>query len=489
MKKWTMVMLLAGLITAMVAGNAVAASPLNTSYLQGVYQFMDETYFEPVDQDTLMEPMVRGMFQGLDDYTEYYTPEEAYAMMDFLAGQYEGIGITIIPGDEFVIVDEVFPDSPAEKAGLLPGDRIVSVNDIDMSGSDSEEVSFWILGEAGTSVKIEVMRDNGIRRIVNMVRQEVKINPVRYRIFTDAAYVSIAMFNDNTMTGMEEALQEIDRQGITRIILDLRGNGGGTVDEAVDVAGKLIPAGVIAKLDFRSEAIEDVTYTSELDPAPYRLVVLVDDMTASAAEILAGAVQDRKAGTLVGCQTYGKARVQEFFPILKPSAYQKYQAKYGIESVDMRKLARESGIELQESDMLGWVKITTGLYTTPDGHNIDEVGLTPDIVVEPVIEAQGILVSSLQPLSGKVKLTLQSRGTDVLLAEQILYLAGYMQAEPDYEYDDKTAAAVERFQAEHGLSPYGVLDFASQNKLNQLLNTKLLEVDPIYSRAWQIVHQ
>lgn len=489
MRKCTLVLLLACFMIAMTAGTSGAATQLNTSYLQGVYRFMDDTYFVPVNQDDLTESIVRGMFQGLDDYTEYYSPEEAYLMMEFLAGQYEGIGITIIPGDEYVIVDGVFPNSPAEKAGILPGDQIVSIDDIDMSFTDFEEVSYWLLGEEGTSVKVEVMRDNGTRRIVNMIRQAVKINPVHYRIFSDAAYVRIDMFNDNTIEGMEEALEEIDRLGITRILLDLRGNGGGSVDEAVEIAGKLVPAGVIAKLDFRSEDSEDVIYTSDLVRSPYQLVVLVDDMTASASELLAGAVQDREAGTLVGCQTYGKGRVQEFFPILKPSSYQKYQEKYGIESVDMRKLAEDNGVELQDSDLLGWVKITTGLYTTPEGRSIDEVGLAPDVIVEPVIEAQGIMVSSLQPLSGKVKLTLQSRGTEVLLAEQILYLAGYLQVEPDYEYDAETAAAVKKFQAEQGLSPYGVLDFASQEKLNQILNTKLLEIDPIYSQAWQLVHQ
>lgn len=485
MKKRILGVITTIMVLTLAAGAVSAEQPLDAAYMDGVFRFIEDTYFLPVDRQELNRESLTALFTGLDDYTAFYTPEEARHLIDRVTGQYEGIGITMIPGDPYVVVAQVFAGSPAEEAGVLPGDFIVSVDGVDLSGATLEEVAALLRGPADTSVRVELRTESGSPRIAKVVRSEIRINPVHLQWFDNAAYIRVDAFNGNSGDSMQQALDEIDRRGITRVLLDLRGNGGGSVEEAVQIARRLVPQGVITRVDFR--CAEDILYTSDLDQSHYRLVVLVDDLTASASEILAGAIQDHKAGTLVGSQTYGKARVQDLIPILNPEAYERYRRQYGIQSVDMRKLRDQHQVIPRQSELMGWVKITTGTYVTPRGENIDEKGLTPDYLIEPGQEVEGIELSALRHLELRNRLTLHSRSMEVYWAEQILHLSGYLQGEPDFSYGEDTCRAVREFQAQQGLYPYGTLDFATQEHLNRWLHGKLLTTDPIYQKGWELL--
>ena len=219
--------------------------------------------------------------------------------------------------------------------------------------------------------------------------------------------------------------------------------------------------------------------------SPYKLVVLVNEMTASASEILAGAIQDSKTGKLVGSKTFGKARVQSVIPILSPEAYQKYGQKDGL--VDAYALDTSQQLNLTDNDILGWVKITTGTYTTPAGRMIDGQGLTPDEAVANPEPKNDVDVNSVVKLTQTAKPGLNDEGLDVYNAEKILRLIGYTIDAPDMKLDSKTFAAIQKFQLEQGLYSYGVLDFTTQKALNQQYNKVLPLVDRQYGRALEIL--
>jgi len=473
----------------LVAAPMVSAGSVDkgaSEYLNGVLYFIDSKYNGAVNNRQLMENTVKGMFNSLDAYTEFYTVEEAEDFFSTYDGKYEGVGITLSKSGDYVSVIKVFQYSPAEKAGILAGDKIIAVDQKKVIGFAVEEVVKLIRGESGTMVKLTLLRSNSIApQEISVVRSAIKINPVRYDIRDDIGYLAIDVFNHNTAEFVSVALAEMDLQGIKKIVLDLRDNGGGAVDQAVSVAQFLVPAGVITKLDFSDPDTQDITYTSRLKQLKYEVVVLVNGDTASSSEILAGAIQDTQSGVLVGTKTYGKARVQNIIPILNSSAFAKYKKQYNISSVDANDLIRKHGIEPNDDELLGWAKITTGYYFTPSGRNIDLQGLNPDIAVPDPQPVNDIKVNYIDKLTLTVKPELNSEGTDVLNTERILRASGYEVDSPDLILDSKTAAAISRFQQDKGLYPYGVLDFTTQKALNAKLRELQIKFDPQYAAAVQ----
>ncbi|KNZ68482.1 carboxyl-terminal protease [Thermincola ferriacetica] len=492
MKKLTKVLLFIFLIMCFIPGQNAAAYEATRDeqldYLRSVFDFIKENYGGEIKADMFSEGVLEGIFGNLDPYTEYLSLKDAENFFNSIEGNYKGIGIAFVKTDAAVIITDVFSRSPADEAGIIAGDEIVAVDGQNIAGLSSDEISAMIKGPEGTKVKLTLKR-NGQKALINLelTRSEIEINPVIYDIRGNIGYIAITTFNANTNKYFLQALSELDKRNIKKIILDLRDNPGGEVSQAVAVAENFVPAGLITKLDYKSEKQQDTEYYSNLKEKKYEVAVLVNGFTASASEILAGAIQDTKAGVLVGTKTFGKSKVQQMVPLLTPEAYQKYKKLYNADTVSAIDLMQQYKIIPADDEIIGWAKITIGEYFTPRGKRIDQVGLVPDVSVPDYKATNGIDVRNIQKLSKKTKMTLHTKSGEVYNAEKILILLGYNLDKPDTNLDAKTFAAIKKFQKDKGLYPYGVLDFITQQKLNEALIQIILRYDKQYAKAVELL--
>ncbi len=457
-------------------------------YLKSVMDMIKDRYKGNVTDEQLIESAINGMFSAMDQYTEFFDKKEADSFFNEIEGSYVGIGVRISSQTNDITVVEVFESSSAAKAGIIKGDIIVKINDVSVEGKTSEEVANLIRGKAGTKVNLGIMRP-GQKQLLNIEveRTEIKINPVTYRFIDDIGYIKLDIFNSNSAINIIKALKEMDNNNISKLILDLRDNPGGELSEVIKIAEKFVPEGLITKLDFKSEGMEDEEYYSKNKKLKYKLVVLVNELSASASEILAGAIQDTGAGILVGTKTYGKGKVQHIYPVLSPEAYKKYSKELGAGILDAYDLINKYNIIPSEDEIIGWAKITTGEYYTPKGRMIDGIGLTPDYYVENTYIVNGVDIRTVDTLSKQIRLNVNDKSIDVLNAEKILKLLGYNIAKPDMIFDKESAAAVYEFQKDNGFYPYGVLDFTTQQALNDKLEKMILECDKQMAKALELL--
>lgn len=457
-------------------------------YLKSFMEMLKDRYKDEVTDEQLIEGAIKGMFDVMDQYTEFFNQSEADSFFNDVEGSYVGIGVRIVSQANDVWVVDVFESSSAAKAGIAKGDIIVKIDGQSTVGKTSDEIAQLIKGKAGTKVKLGIMRP-GQKNMLNVEveRSEVKINPVTYRINGDIGYIKLDIFNSNSNYNVSKALIAMDDNNIKKLILDLRDNPGGEVSQVVKIAEKFVPKGLITKLDFRSESIKDEEYYSKNKEVKYKLVVLVNEMSASASEILAGAIQDTGSGVLVGTKTYGKGKVQNVYPVLSEEAYRKYSEKVGADILDGYDLMNNYDITPSDDEIIGWAKITTGEYYTPKGRMIDGIGLQPDYYIENTYIENGVDIRDIDNLSKKIKYTVGDKGVDVYNAEKILKFLGYNIAKPDMLFDKESADAVYRFQKENGLYPYGVMDFATQKALNNKLEKLLVEYDKQMAKAIELL--
>ena len=319
--------------------------------LQVLEQCIREYYYEPKDAtvDTLETGLYRGIMDSLGDpYTVYYTNEEYKAMTEETTGIYRGIGayIGIDQTTGSPVFTGIMPGTPAEEAGLKVGDIICEVDGTDTLSMDTSEVANLVKGEEGTQVKIKVSR-GGEYVTVTAVRATINVPTVTSKMLEDGiGYLQISQFDDVTPGQFDENLADLKKEGMTSLIIDLRNNPGGTVTAVTQIASELLPKGLVFYMEDKDGKREEYTCPGADFDIP--LVVLVNEYSASASEILAGAVQDAGVGKLVGTQTYGKGIVQNLYPLGDGSA----------------------------------IKITVADYYTRGGRNIHKVGIEPDHVVE-----------------------------------------------------------------------------------------------------------
>lgn len=310
-------------------------------------QYVDQ----PVNDEALMRGAIRGMLEALNDpHTGYMDPFEYQQANAPLEGEYEGIGAWVDTSGEFLTVISPMPDSPAEKAGLKPGDKIIAVDGEDMTGVDPSLVLRRVLGPAGTSVTLTIQREGEPAPFeVQITRQKITIPSVEGKILDqNIAYVRLFTFGEKTASELRRTLTSLLEQKPVGIILDLRNNGGGFLNAAIDVSSEFIKQGVIMyevygdgrKITFEAKGRGIAT--------DIPLVVLVNEGTASASEITAGAIQDYQRGKLVGTKTFGKGSVQSWTPLVNNQ---------------------------------GAVRITVARWLTPKERQINGVGLTPDLEV------------------------------------------------------------------------------------------------------------
>lgn len=314
-----------------------------------VFKIVTEQYVDPVPATMVMEGALSGMVDSLNDpYSQYLTKEQYREMIIHTTGTYSGIGVYVGMREGYVTVIAPIKGSPADEAGLRAQDRIIRVDGKDIVGLSIDEVVSLIKGEKGTKVVLTVQRQ-GLEAPFDMevTRAIVEVNPVIWDIVTDnVGYVRITEFNEHAAEKTRRAVNELTDKRIDSLILDLRQNPGGLLEQCLEIAKIFIPDGPIVEVVGR-EGKESV-YKSKGPGFSLPLVVLVDRGSASASEILAGAIRDRGVGLLVGTGTFGKGLVQSL-----------------IETGDQTA-----------------VKITSARYYTPNGISINGTGIQPDIVVD-----------------------------------------------------------------------------------------------------------
>ncbi len=319
----------------------------------GVLENTIKQYFwQDVDESTLEEGVYKGLLESLDDpYSVYYTHDELVQLQQQTEGIYYGIGAYISQDNEmgYVRVSKIIKNTPAEASGLQQDDYIYKVDGEDMQGKDSSYVVSKIKGEAGTKVTITVVREGATDPIdIEVERQKIESPTVEYQMLdNDMAYIQITEFDLVTTEQFEEAYKQAQTDGMKGLILDLRSNPGGNLSTVCDIARMILPKGLIVYTEDKYGKREEYTcYGANQIKVP--LVVLTNGYSASASEILAGAVKDYGIGTLVGTTTYGKGIVQKVINLSDGSA----------------------------------VKLTVSNYFTPNGNNIHKIGIEPDVEVE-----------------------------------------------------------------------------------------------------------
>ena len=297
-------------------------------YLGEIMELILDKYANgPVSLDELFEAAVGGMTEILDIYSRYLSKEEYEAFTDSLSGRLVGIGIIIAQNaDGTLDIVRVLPSSPANDAGLKRGDRLITVNGINVDDKPVSEVVGIIQNQEISNIRITISR-NGLEYIFNMVKREIPsatvfvdkfedlLGPDYAKYSSSSRYIAIASIGETTAVDLSEAVDSVMREGVRNIILDLRGNSGGYLDEAVDICRLIVPAGpILHTIDSRGER---ETIRSRLPFKPFEnIIVLVDGTTASAAELIAAALQDSKAATIIGETTYGKGVIQRMYPLI-----------------------------------------------------------------------------------------------------------------------------------------------------------------------------
>lgn len=406
-------------ITYGFAASNSSQIPSDAKFLNDLKNFVKNNYVEDVSDLELIRGSIKGMVNALDDpYSEFFTPEAFKEFNENASGNFGGIGVVIIMRENYVTAVSVLEGSPAERAGIKAGDKFVQVDGKDITNMTLTEVSQFLRGEKGTEVEVGVMR-NGIKQILkfNVKRDIIEVNPIEYEILEDdIGYLKISEFNEHTISNLDKSLSEFKKNGVKGIILDLRNNPGGILDQAIRVATRFVPEGPIVNVV--SKYGKAKTYHSKTKPYPFKLVVLINEGSASAAEIVSGAIKDRNMGTLVGETTFGKATVQRTLNL----------------------------------GPVGGVKLTIGRYTTPNGTDINKTGIKPDVEVK---VDHGDL-SDILPLSGERTLNSGYVGLDVMALQQRLKILNLYDKEPDGIYDCDTQKAVKTLQKKNDVFPTGV---------------------------------
>ena len=398
-------------------------------FLKKVIYFVLDKYQYEVSQEDIMNGLYDGFFSVLDDYSTYYTPKEYQALLEDTAGEFSGIGVQIMDINGQVVVVTPLSGSPAIEAGIKAGDIIKTVDGYDITGATSSQASLLIRGEEGTPVKIGILRGKESLTF-DLIRSAIVINNVEAKILEDnIGYLKFTGFSDNTAELVEKELQLFDENNVEKIVIDMRNNGGGTLQSAVELLSLFVTEGPVVYVEYAAGK-EDI-YESKLKEQKYEIAILINEGSASATEIFAGAVKYKNEGIIVGTTSYGKGVVQSLYPLI-------------------------GGIG---------VKFTTAEYFSVDRIPVHKIGITPDIIVE----NEKIDISKYPKFSNENKPELGNVSLDVLAAEMILIELGYEINQPDGVYDILSFDHVRKFQEDNLLYPYGVIDFATQDALYNAL--------------------
>lgn len=340
--------------TSDVAGTPEDLQELFVPFWQAWEIVKEEYVDQPVSEEEMMRGAISGMLESLGDpHTSYLDPEMYKRANAHLEGEkYEGIGAWVDISGDYLSIISPMPGSPAEKAGLLPGDKVIAIDGEDMTGVDGEIARKKILGPKGSTVTLTILREGEEEPMdVEIQRASIVVPTVEHKMLDDhnIAYVRLYTFGDKTEADLRSALKELLSQNPDGLILDLRYNGGGYLNTAIAVASEFIGDGVIMYEEYGDGSRTTFEAKKGGLATDIPLVVLINEGSASASEIVAGAIQDRERGPLVGVVSYGKGSVQTY-------------------------------TELKNNE--GAIRVTIARWLTPNGRQIMGIGLTPDYIVE-----------------------------------------------------------------------------------------------------------
>ena len=320
---------------------------VNTIKILGIYSLINKSYVNDVVSDKLVAGMIKGMVESLGDEHSIYLDKKMYQeMLMKTEGYFGGVGIVLGVKDKDLTVVAPIEDTPGFLAGIKPGDIIVAIDQINVKDLSLEEAVNKIRGAQGSTVVLSIKRAEEIKDYI-LIRSNIEIKTVKGEILdNNVGYIRIAMFSEKTATELNKVYQELINKGATAFVLDLRSNPGGLLQASVAAANLFVPQGPVVSVVHKDGSKE--VYSSNLAGINYPLAVLINGGSASAAEILAGAIKDTNAGTLVGTKSYGKGSVQGVIPIGNAEA----------------------------------IKLTIAKYYTPSNVAIDGVGIEPNIIVE-----------------------------------------------------------------------------------------------------------
>lgn len=337
-----------------LGGNVYSSGQIiNADLVKKIYaikEIINSKYISNVEEQNLIDGAIKGYVTGLgDEYTEYFTKDEMDEFKVETEGNYVGIGIYMIKNtqDNTIVVLSPIENSPAEEAGILPGDIIRKIDDVEYTGEDFEKVSEYIKGKEKTNVKIEIERD-GEKFTFNVERKSIDLYPTKSEILdSKIGYINISSFDDNVAEEFKNEYNKINKNDIKGLIIDLRNNGGGIVDEALEIADDVLEKNDVMLITKDKDGKEEIEVSKKKPIVTQPVVILVNENTASASEILTAALKEHGKATVIGEKTYGKGVIQELLTL---------------------------------SDGSG-IKITTAEYYTPNRNQINKIGIEPDKVV------------------------------------------------------------------------------------------------------------
>ncbi|MDF2556502.1 MAG: Carboxyl-terminal protease [Bacillales bacterium] len=404
-----------------------------------MYTYIMNNYVEDVDTEKLVNGAIKGMVDSLGDkFSEYMSVDDAKQLNEMIAGSFEGIGAEISSHDGKIIIVTPIKGSPAEKSGLKRDDEIVSVDGQSLAGKSSTDAVKLIRGKKGTTVVLEILSPGENKpRKVSIVRGTIPIHSVKSHMEKDnIGYIEISSFSGNTADEFKEHLEDLEKQGMKGLILDLRGNPGGLMDVSHKVADYFVPAGKIIMLEEKKgeDKLPFLASKNDGKKVTVPVVVMIDGGSASASEIVAAALKESANATIVGSKSYGKGTIQ------RPA-------------------------DMPDGSNL---KLTIGKWLTPNGNWIHEKGITPDIESKMSDYADFLYVSSeITYKSGDVSVEVEN-------IKKILNSLGFNPGPLDGNFNSTTVDAVKAFQKGNNLPQTGVMTGETTIKLMEKLRDQMI---------------
>lgn len=462
-RKWLMVILI-GLslvsqsVVAEAADNQVTVkwvdkSPAN--YAEDFEKIMEDVLTQyaggEVNKQALFEAAMQGMFRSLDAYSSFFNSDQTAQFLNNTDNVFVGIGVQLLVKNGRFEIIKVFDGGDAKTQGVEVGDQIIKVKGQSTEGLTIEELIQQLKGQADSRVELTILRGQTERTFQLLRKKIVLPTVIRHelddRVDIDSKklgqdlkdqtlYLEISNFGQTTAKDFEKQLKDGQQEGKKLLLLDLRNNPGGYLTSVLEIANMLIPKAKV--VTFVDKQGKEMPYYSNLAKAPYQVVLLVNENSASASELLAAALKDNQIAVVVGETTYGKGVAQKMDLSHKEYSY----------------------------------KMTVQEFFSPKGNKINGVGVKPDVVVT--------IPSYVLPVR---RLYTGDKGKDVYQTEAILHYLGYLPVQPDQLYDVQTVKAVKQFQKVSGLYVGGLLDLTTQSKLNEALRQSVRQHDPQLAAA------
>lgn len=424
---------------------ATKAQSVRTEEYQKIDKIIDyikEHYYGEFNEKEVYELLIKSTLSGLDRHSYYMNPTESRSFIEHVEGNFFGIGIQVQKNDEGIVIVKVLEDTPAAKSNLEKGDLILSVDDTDITKMPLDKAVTLIRGQEGQLVRLQVKKQDAT--VVNVPVRRAQISNLSAQLeYVDG--VAVLKLDDFSLNALEQFNKIMDKnRHLKKLIIDLRGNPGGLLNSAIAISDAFLPEGkVITTAKYKNQ--EPIVIKAQKGEFPMKLVVLIDENSASASEILAGALKENKRALVIGSRSYGKGSIQTFTDVLQDNSL---------------------------------VKLTIGEYLLPNGASINEIGIVPDIEVK-----REDATFEFYPMNSLSVSKLGSEDIDTFGMQQRLGLLGY-SLKPTGVFDKHSEAFLKDWQSKNALEPTGILDVQTKIKLHaSAMRAFVLNTDIVLDRA------